>query len=524
MTKTKLLLILILLLAFFLRVYKLGDIPISLYMDEASVGYDAFLLSTSGKDQWGQSWPLTFKSFGEYKYPWQIYAALVSGVVWGWSEFSIRFPSAIFGTVNVLLLYFITKLISGKKSVGLFAALLLAVSPWHIQFTRMAWESAYVLLFLYIGIYLFVRGIKEIGPWLPIGTFFMGLSMFAYNSAKLVVPFLFAWTILTYWKDFLQKQRWLIVAGFVLLLFFSINFLGNSFSGLERFNQVGIAENVVRETWLFRLTQNYWVGLIQVWVYQYVLHFSPHYLFISGDPNPRHSIQIVGQLLYIEAFFVLIGLYRFWKLRERWLFWVIGWILISPIPAVITTGAPHALRSILGLGGWQILAAAGFVYLMQLQFVKKSRFLIALIITLIVLNIIFYIYGYFILYPQRYSNDWQYGYSQIFSNPGSFDGFDHIIVSDKGAHPYIFMAWKYKLNYEDFHKNLEYNSEGKQVTSMVAKIRNVYFGPVNFYDFPKGRSLIFAHPSERLTEIDQKGVILNKDGTIAFYVYEYEND
>jgi 4-amino-4-deoxy-L-arabinose transferase-like glycosyltransferase len=273
MTKTKLLLILIILLAFFLRVYKLGDIPVSLYMDEASVGYDAFLISTSGKDQWGQSWPLVFKSFGEYKYPWQIYTALLSGFIWGWSEFSIRFPSAIFGTVNVLLLYFITKLISGKKSVGLFAALLLAVSPWHIQFTRMAWESAYVLLFLYIGIYLFVRGIKETGFWLPLGTFFMGLSMFAYNSAKIVTPLLFMWTILVYQKDFRQKQMWLIVAGFVLLLFFSINFLGNSFSGLERFNQVGIAEGVVRETWLFRQTHNYWMG----WVILLFIEFKERF-------------------------------------------------------------------------------------------------------------------------------------------------------------------------------------------------------------------------------------------------------
>lgn len=524
MNRVNYFLILILSLAFCLRVYNLGQNPVSLYMDEASVGYDAFSVATSGRDQWEESWPLVFKSFGEYKYPWQIYGALASGTILGWSEFSIRLPSAIIGTLNILILYFIAKLITGRKSIGLLSALFLAVSPWHIQFTRMAWETAYVLFFLYLGLYFVLKGLLKKSYWLVVGFISLGFSLFAYNGAKVVTPLLIFWTLSIYRKELKNKSKW-IISGLVLFaVFILVNFVVGDLSGFSRYQQVVIDEGIVRQTVVFKFTSNYWLGLIEVWGKQYLSHFTPQFLLISGDANPRHSIQIVGQLLWVEVIFIIFALRRIITKKEKWLIWILGWILISPIPAAVTRETPHALRSILGVGAWQIMAAVGLDYVIQIiKNYKHRQFLYFGIATLVVINVIYFGYGYFKIYPSRYSGAWQYGYSQIFDKKYEYSKYDSVVVSDQYGNPYIFMAWRYKLTPDEFQNNIIYNDTKRGITSVVRRIGNIYFDRVDFYNLPKGKLLIFAHPNEKLTEITEKEKINNPDGTVAFYVYEYEN-
>ena len=64
-----LIILLVFLLAFVLRVYKVTSDPPSLNWDEASIGYNAYSILKSGRDEWNKSFPLHFKSYGEYKLP-----------------------------------------------------------------------------------------------------------------------------------------------------------------------------------------------------------------------------------------------------------------------------------------------------------------------------------------------------------------------------------------------------------------------------------------------------------------------
>ncbi|PJC80059.1 hypothetical protein CO009_02840, partial [Candidatus Shapirobacteria bacterium CG_4_8_14_3_um_filter_35_11] len=63
---TKIKLILIILLAVALRFWNINSLP-SLNPDEAALGYNAYSLLLTGKDEHGQAWPIHFKSFGDYK-------------------------------------------------------------------------------------------------------------------------------------------------------------------------------------------------------------------------------------------------------------------------------------------------------------------------------------------------------------------------------------------------------------------------------------------------------------------------
>src|SRR3989344_3561506 len=149
---------LIFILAFALRFFQLGTNPPGLYWDEVSLGYNAYSILQTGKDEHNRFLPLdTFKAFGDYKPPGYIYAAVPTIALFGLSEFATRLPSALFGSLTVLLTYFLAKRIFEDEAIALLSAFFLAISPWHLQFSRGAFEANLGLFFSTLGIYLFLK-------------------------------------------------------------------------------------------------------------------------------------------------------------------------------------------------------------------------------------------------------------------------------------------------------------------------------------------------------------------------------
>src|SRR3989344_1327591 len=106
----------IIILAVVLRFYKLGTTPPSLYWDEVSLGYNAYSILKTGFDEHHHFLPLTnFAAFGDYKPPGYIYATVPSIALFGLNEFAVRFPSALAGTLTVLVTYFLVVELFEKK-------------------------------------------------------------------------------------------------------------------------------------------------------------------------------------------------------------------------------------------------------------------------------------------------------------------------------------------------------------------------------------------------------------------------
>jgi len=57
----------VLLLAAALRLWSLASVPPHLTPDEAALGYNAYSILKTGRDEHGQFLPIIFKSFGDYK-------------------------------------------------------------------------------------------------------------------------------------------------------------------------------------------------------------------------------------------------------------------------------------------------------------------------------------------------------------------------------------------------------------------------------------------------------------------------
>src|SRR3989338_3340847 len=183
-------LIFILILAAVLRFYQLGSNPPNLDWDEVSLAYNAYSIITTGADEYGNSFPLlSIRSFNDYKPPMYVYSLIPSLLLFGKTDFAIRFPSALAGTITVLFTYFLVNELFRNKKLSALAALLLAISPWHLQFSRIAFEANLALLFFVAGIFFLVKSFSQ-AAFLPLSAATLGIAMFSYHSLRLIIPLL----------------------------------------------------------------------------------------------------------------------------------------------------------------------------------------------------------------------------------------------------------------------------------------------------------------------------------------------
>ena len=253
MKRKNLFLIVIILLAALLRFYNLGKNPPSIDWDEASIGYNAYSLLKTGKDEFGNSWPISIRSFDDYKPPLYVYATIPSVAIFGLNEFAVRFPSALTGTLTVIVFYFLTKEIFNDRSkakgqklkVAMVASFLLAINPWHLQFSRVAFEANLALFFFVLGVYLLFKAINNQSLYYYSGVAVaFAATMYSYHSARVVVPLFLLLISWIYRKSLLKNKSKIFVAtilGTILLIPMLITFMRAY--GQSRFTTVSVFTN-----------------------------------------------------------------------------------------------------------------------------------------------------------------------------------------------------------------------------------------------------------------------------------------
>ena len=171
MKKHLLLLLFLLLLALFPRTLLLDTVPNGLNWDETAYAYDAQSIIATGKDQWSIFLPFWLKSFGEYKPAIGSYLLIPTLYFWQWENWAVRLGPALLNSFAVLAFYGIIFLQTKKQSLAFVAGLLLAVTPWHIHFSRTALDPSFAFPFLLFGIFGLLTKKK-------VGTFFGFFSLF----------------------------------------------------------------------------------------------------------------------------------------------------------------------------------------------------------------------------------------------------------------------------------------------------------------------------------------------------------
>ncbi len=472
MRRTVLLLLTLVILGGILRLYRLGEVPVAFFNDEAAVGYNAFSLLHTGKDEFGQTWPIFFTSFGEGKLPLYVYEAVPTIAAFGLNEFATRLPAALLGTLTILVIYFFTQealCLSYKHTnkelpkhvltwVPLWSAFFLATMPWHIHFSRgiFGQESLFWVL---LGAWLSLRALRTEAykDWILSGLSFSA-ALLTYHAPKAFVPLWIAGILLYLSKTKGLKQSLITGSLFLLIsgsvwLYTSLSPLGmaraadmsvfSQHSGVDSRLWESIVDSSGQPVLITQLQHNKVESYGRDILQRYFTHFNPDFLFFNGDMlRARYRVPNVGQLLVITLPLLLVGSY--W-LFNRKLWPVILFLILSPLPAAFSFETPSSVRAIFMTVPLAICLALGWTAI--LSWLKQKQKPIQLLTIGTFLFSYLYFFGYYLDAYFHHAQiktvpEWQYGYKDLVTKVNTLaPNYDKIKVTAKHGTPYIFFLF-----------------------------------------------------------------------------------
>lgn len=451
-----LLLFVIAFVAFTLRFYRVTEIPPSLNWDEVSIGYNAYSILKTGRDEWGRLFPIHFRAYGEYKLPAQVYASIPGIAIFGLNELGVRITPIIYGTLTVILLFFLTKALFEKAAVSLLSAFLLAISPWHIHLTRASFESSFSVFWIVLGIWFLIKGFKD-SKWFIYSMVPLAISVYTYNTARVFIPLFLISISIAYYSKLLKTKKAVLIslALFSIMMIPLVLFIFSGESNaryklvsitdegglVPRINEARGNSNLPQP--IPRLIHNKLTYLSYYFIRNYTSHFTPDFLFISGAPHKQHHVQGVGQLYAFQAPFLLIGLYLLFRRSYDYRWLILGWIVLSFVPVSVTADSiPHALRTVIVAPVYQLITAFGIVSFYNYfagSMKKRKYFIIGSFLVIVAVSVFFYLRKYYLEYPYLYSKDWQYGYKQVIDYVSkNMDRYDEIVFTRHYGEPHMF--------------------------------------------------------------------------------------
>ncbi|MFZ3069211.1 MAG: glycosyltransferase family 39 protein [Microgenomates group bacterium] len=460
------LIIIILLLATILRLVLLDKFPAGLNSDEAAIGYNAWSLLETEKDEHGVTWPLVFRSFDDYKPPVYFYLVLPFIKILGLNIWAVRLPSALLGIASVYLLYLLAKRLFSEKEYQYLPALsafFLAISPWHLHFSRGGWEVNAATFFILLTL-LYLHKSLENTKFLFVFGLSAVLSLYTYHSARIITPLLIATFAIVYFnkvKIFFEKKNLkltLTALVFSVILALPIVFQLLSKSGQSRFSGVSIFADAgpIWQATNYRIEHNSTNPLVDVFhnryftyglrfVQNYLSHYSPDFLFIDGDTIARSRVPEMGQTYLYLLPFLFLGILSLLKFDSDGKKITLAWFLIAPIAAALTYQSPHALRSQNMVIPLTLISAIGvltFFRFIKNNLKKYFSLILLVLVTVQLYSFARYLHMYYVHYPKELSYAWQYGFDQIAKyTKANYDQYDHIIITDRYDQPYILTAF-----------------------------------------------------------------------------------
>lgn len=529
-------------LASVLRFYQLNTLP-ALNADEAAIGYNAYSLIKTGLDEHGNSWPIHFESFADYKPGLYFYLVLPFVYIFDLSIFAVRFPGALIGVLNIIAVWFLCReLWPDKKRVSDYSALLLAVSPWHIHFSRGGWEVNIATFFITLGVLYLVKSFKN-SKWFALSSLSFVASLYTYHSARLIVPLLGLSVFIFNYKKILsmRDKRMLfgsLLLGAVLLLPLAMDFLGPAGAaragGVSIFADRGPIDRINEKrgqhesanSLFTKIVHNKFVEYTFSFSENYIEHFNGDFLFLSGDVIQRNKVPETGLLYLFQVAIILIALVSLSRDSKNANF-VFLWLIVSPIAASLTFQSPHALRAQNMVIPLTILSGYGLYVLEDniSKYKKKYLFVLFHILAgiLLVWNLSGYIYQYYFHMAKSYPYSSQYGVSELVDYiKENQHKYQKIYVTDSYDQPYVLFLFYLKYPPQDFQYNHSLTERDNFGFSTVRNFDKFEFTAINEDNLSDERDILIVGTDREILK-NQSNVIKTiyfPNGEIAFEIVE----
>jgi 4-amino-4-deoxy-L-arabinose transferase-like glycosyltransferase len=353
MSKSKIfwLVFVIIIIASFFRLYQLKTVPPGLYPDEAMEGNNALQIIHGGSFK--VFYPENNGREGLFVNILVFFIKFLGNEPW-----VIRLPMAIAGILTVLGIYFLAAELFGPAT-GLLTSFLVAVSFWHILFSRIGFRAMLAPMLLVWSVYFLLLALRRLNSkryflYSVIGGIIYGLGFYTYIAYR-VTPVLVLFVIAYLWKkaDAPARKKILLSAGCFLFLTFltalpiGYYFLKHPADFTGRTSEISIFGSA------HPLQDLGWNILKTAGMFNF-----------HGDYNWRQNLSGQPELFWpvgiLFVLGVLLGIIKLWRWFRRRiaagtsptepfaLMLVFLWFILAALPVVISDeGIPHALRSIL---------------------------------------------------------------------------------------------------------------------------------------------------------------------------------
>lgn len=451
------LLFLILLISFFVRIVGLNTSPPSMFSDEVDMGVQARSILTTGKDYLGSQSLFYVRSYNSDRTPLPVYLVTISTKLLSNPLLQVKMPFILTGVLIVFVTFQIIYLTTKSKSAAFWGALVAALNPWQIQFSRLAFESIIALGVTMMAVWLFLLWFDKKSKLLIFLSFiFFGIGVYSYRTMSLFSPLLLLTLIFIFYKEFFKQSKLQISILAIIFLILYGSFIYKTVlvtNDQTRISQISIFSDPAVPIWVQRnreidsgdltdstigkkaagssfLFHNKYLSWIESFKNNYLESFSTNFLFVSGDPNLRHSpdggLMLLPDLLGFV--FGMVFVLSNFKSNKKVLF-LLSWLVLSSIPSSLTTdggGGHHASRLLLlstplliivGIGWWKIVS---------------NKKILSLVLIIYALSFSFYYHHYLTHYPIKAARSFGYGYKESFEEIrriGKKENFDVLKLS-----------------------------------------------------------------------------------------------
>ena len=369
-------------------IYKFGELPQYIGVDEAGMIYDAYCIGEYGTDRYMNSYPLYLTNFGSGQSVLCGYLIALCIKIFGFNMFAFRLPTLLIYIMSVVISYLLISKSKNKKTALLYTFLIITC-PWNIANARMALDcNLYSGLFM-LNVYLMDKAKKNYQYF--IAGLSIGITLYTYCLSWISMPiFLAIWLIyMIYIKRIKIVQVIFLgipiaILAFPLIYFLLLNYgiISQSQIGIfslpiladfrsEQINVLNIIKNGLESIKvIFFNRETIYYMYIPLFFYGYIIEFKR---FIEEVRNKKYGISSIMVIAFTTLF---IGL------------------LTTKIP---TPNKANVLS----------IPILYFVCISLLEIIKDSKILCMIIILTITVTTIDYLYFYYTDYGINVQNFYQ---------------------------------------------------------------------------------------------------------------------
>lgn len=531
-------------IAIFFRFYNLSSVPPQPTVDEVALGYNAYSILKTGKDEYGTKFPILLRAYDDWRPALYVYLVIPFVALFDLNVFAVRLPSVILSTFSIISVYFLIRELSKNhkssiinhksEALSLLSAALLAISPWHIYISRLGHEVNASFSFFIFGLLFFFRFLNHKKWNLYLSAIFFALSFDSYQSTKLVVPLMLLVLGILHFKTLVANKKIVIISvviGFIIALpIIATSFDENALIRFKGTSLLSTSDEYFRVArgrldndrksgdFIGPIFDNSKAASLRLISHAYLSHLDPVWLFIN-EGGEQFKAPTIGLLYLFELPLILMGLLFLTKIgvESKNIILIIVWAAIAIIPGGITNGYAHPMRIFSILPIPQILAAVGFMVF--LNYLKKFRLVILIgSLFVVLLFSLWFFHSYFTLVPRELSRHFQYGVIQALEEADNLDeNYDRVVVSNRDR---LFESYMFYLYFKEYDP-LKYQESGGTVSGGFAeehKIGKYEFGSIDDKIYPN--TLYILNPDELKSNMKIIKEIPYLDGKAALVIAE----